>query len=145
YEKQPWKMLVDPTAARTRQKSLFRLASDDAVRVLTQARNERFDKLNASWPELPRACLGGVDLVGGPLEAAYTRAAQTALADRLDLMNRRAGLVDGWRQISVRANALLGVLDVGYSLDSPTPAPPAVAQPFNFSTRRTTQRLTFNG
>ena len=55
-------------------------------------------------------------------------------------MNARAQLVDEWRQIAVTANSLLGVLDVGYHLDSSTPA--GAAKPLAFSTERTRQQLT---
>ena len=48
-------------------------------------------------------------------------AVQYALAHRWDLMNARAQLVDSWRQLRVTANALMGVLNVGYNLTATTP------------------------
>jgi outer membrane protein TolC len=143
YEKQPWKQLANPQVAKARARSLFAAATDDFERLLVEARTERFELAQKKWPELPRACVEGIDLVNGPLESAYTRAAQTALTNRLDLMNQRAGVVDTWRQIAVDANALLGVFNVSYSVNNPPPAAALPALPF--STSRTIQQLTFNG
>jgi outer membrane protein TolC len=77
------------------------------------------------------------------LDDAQNLAGQTALVNRLDLMNQRAQLVDGWRQIAVFANSLLGTFDVRYHMDVLTP-PPDVAQPVNFEGQRARHQLTFN-
>ncbi len=143
YEKQPWKQIADPQTASTRQNALYNIVADSFELLFIEARNERFAIVQRQWPELPRICVDGVDLINSPLEVAYAKASQQALLNRLDLMNARAELVDRWRQIAVRANALFGVLDIGYSLDSATPTLPA--QPLNFDSSRTTQRLTING
>jgi hypothetical protein len=63
----------------------------------------------------------GVDLMQAPLDDAYGKVAQTALVNRLDLMNARAQVVDAWRQITVQANTLQGAFDVQYDLNTTTP------------------------
>jgi hypothetical protein len=143
YEKQPWRQLADAQAAAARQNALYNVVADSFELLFIEARNERLQIVRQQWPDLPPICVEGVDLINAPLEEAYAKASQQALLNRLDLMNARAELVDRWRQIAVRANALFGVLDIGYSLDSATPTLPA--QPLNFSSSRTTQRLTING
>jgi hypothetical protein len=50
--------------------------------------------------------------------------------------------VDGWRQIAVRANALMGFLNVRYHLDGATFVG---SQPFNFDPQQTTHQLIING
>lgn len=142
YEKQPWKAIADPTARDERRIRLFRDLSSSFEFVLVDARNERLQIVRESWPKLPPVLVDEVDLLDSPIEVAYAKSAQTALANRLDLMNGRAQLVDSWRQIAVRANSLLGVLDIGYHLDTSTPA--GQAKPVNFSTDRTTQQVTLN-
>jgi len=56
-----------------------------------------------------RARLDSIRLV--PVELDPREALQTACEHRLDWMNARANLVDVWRQIEVRANALKADLD----------------------------------
>jgi outer membrane protein TolC len=53
-----------------------------------------------------------------------------ALADRLDLMNERARVVDAWRQIGVAANALKGDVNVLFNADIGTR--PGGSNPFDF-------------
>lgn len=117
-------------------------AAEAIALVLVDARNERFGKLRETWPVPPRICLEGVDLLNAPIEEAYSKSAQYALANRLDLMNERAQMVDSWRQIAIEANSLLGVLDVQYNLNSATPA--GGLAPFGFAGSRTSHRLNFN-
>src|SRR5262249_6646870 len=97
------------------------------------------------WTPLPRLCLNGVDLLkpgkAGEDEALQV-AGQAALINRFDLMNRRAQLVDAWRQIAVDANALLGTFNVEYHMDVNTPA--GLAQPFNFNGHRMRNQLILN-
>src|SRR5262249_25310629 len=57
-------------------------------------------------------------------------------------MNVRAQVVDAWRQLAVFANALLGVFNIQYHMDSSTPA--ALAQPLAFSASRTRHELLLN-
>src|SRR5262249_41979938 len=68
---------------------------------------------------------------------------QTAIVNRLDLMNVRGQTVDAWRQVAVFANALLGTFNVEYRLDSTTP--PGLAEPLAFSAHRTRHQLFLNG
>src|SRR5207253_2113381 len=98
-------------------------------RVLVAARDEQWAILNASWPELPRSCVDGVDLINAKLDCAQETAGRHALLNRLDLMNVRAQVVDAWRQLAIYANALLGVFNVRYELTSNSPL--TVAQPLN--------------
>lgn len=141
YEKQPW-LQLGAELRETRRKSMFRFVAGSFTLVLVEPRNQRFAQVRELWPSLPPVILEGMDLIEVPLDAAYTRAAQTALANRLDLMNARGQLVDSWRQIAIRANGLMGVLDVNYHVDSATPG--TLAQPFGFSGTRTTHRLGLN-
>jgi hypothetical protein len=64
---------------------------------------------------LPPLPVFGVDALTAPLDEAYTACIQGALSSRLDLMDARGQVVDAWRQIAVSANALQGVLNVGYN------------------------------
>jgi hypothetical protein len=147
YETRPWLPPPGGAVGLERQEAMridiFRRAFRAFVQVVGVARDERLEKIRADWPKLPAVCLNGVDLLAVSFDEATTAAQQYALANRLDLMNARAQLVDAWRQIAVRANSLLGVLDVTYHLDSTTP--PGGSNPFAFSADRTRQRLTING
>jgi hypothetical protein len=96
--------------------SQFRVVLNRLELVLAAALKERNEGLQKKWPELPPVRLAGVDLVDRKtnLEMAYGVGSQAALANRFDLMNARAEVVDAWRQITVSANALLGVFNVRY-------------------------------
>jgi hypothetical protein len=98
-------------------------------KVLVEARDNQWDVVRANWPELPRCCVDGVDLVRDDLDRAQTASARHALENRLDLMNSRAQVVDAWRQLAVYANALLGTFTVSYNLSANSPL--GVAQPLN--------------
>src|SRR5262249_56383079 len=110
--------------------------------VLDEARNERIEDVRRSWPDLPPVCLDGINLIKADLDEAQDRVSQAALINRIDLMNARAELVDGWRKIAVLANSLLGVFDVRYHLDSSTP--PDENRPLQFSGSRTRHQLVLN-
>jgi hypothetical protein len=111
--------------------------------IIREARDEHFQKLADTWPELPAVMVDGIDLIDTDLPVAEDTAAQTALAERLDLMNAQAQVVDAWRQIRILANSLLGVFNVRYHLDSSTP--PGLAKPLDFDENRTRHQLIFNG
>jgi hypothetical protein len=143
YESQPWKDVADPVLRGRRQQVAHRYVVNAFINVLIQARNERLEQLRGSWPDLARLCVNKVDLLKADLDEAEAAVAQTALTNRLDLMNVRAQVVDAWRQLAVFANALLGTFNVQYHLDSSTP--PGLAQPLNFSGSRTRQQLFLNG
>jgi len=108
-------------------------------KVLVEARDDRWAAIRKTWPDLPRACVDGVDLVKDDLLRAEGAAAQHALINRLDLMNVRAQVVDAWRQIAVFANALLGTFNVKYNLSSNSPI--GHAQPLNIGGSGNTHQL----
>jgi hypothetical protein len=142
YEAQSWSRTQDAAIRHRQQQENFGYVVNAFIVVLTQARNERMRQLHDRWPVLDRICVDGVDLLKVDLEDAETAAMQHALANRLDLMNVRAQLVDTWRQLAVFANALLAPVSVEYSLTSSTPA--GQAKPLAFSGSRTQQELILN-
>jgi hypothetical protein len=142
YESQPWKKEKDPLRQRTQQTNMFRAVTTAYLLVFIEARNERIEKLRNSWPELPRVCVEGKDLIAADLDVATEIVDRTTVANRLDLMNVRAQTVDAWRQLAVYANALLGALNVQYQLNSTTP--PLQAKPLAFSGSRTQSQLILN-
>jgi hypothetical protein len=142
YESRPWRNLLDP-ALRGRQQQLnYRYVVSAFILVLAEARNERVIQLRQTWPDLARLCVNGVDLLKADLNQAETTVVQTAILNRLDLMNVRAQTVDAWRQLAIFANALLAPLNVQYHLSTTTPA--GLAQPLNFNAKRTQQQLSLN-
>lgn len=126
---------------RVRQES-FRRLFDLFVRLLGTARDQRLEQVRVTWPPVPSACVNGVDLINADFDTSMTVVAQTALTNRLDLMNARAQLVDSWRQIAVQANSLFGVVDAQYHLETSNPA--LSTNPVGFSTPRTRQFLALN-
>jgi hypothetical protein len=142
YESQPWNRLPDEAARQQAKVILFRSVIGAFVQVLVEARNERLEIVAKQWPELPRVCVEGKDLLKTDLEEAEAVVDRTTLANRLDLMNARGQLVDAWRQIAVFANALLGTFNVQYNLTSFTPL--MQAKPLAFGGSRTDNRIIFN-
>jgi hypothetical protein len=141
YESQPW--LKKKGGERDMlQDSMFSAVYNAFYLVILEARNDRLANLYSSWPHLAPLPTGGTDVLEASLDDAYTYAIQTALTNRLDLMNARAQVVDAWRQIAVTANSLQGVFNVQYDLNSATPA--GGNSPFAFSGARTTNQVTFN-
>lgn len=140
YQAQPWLKMADPELAQGRKQRLFDDLTGQFDGVLIEARNERIDRL--TWPTLPASRLGDFDLLAGNEEAALELAGQTALTERLDLMNARAALVDAWRKIAVSANSLLGTLNVAYHMDSFSPL--GLARPVDFTGGRTRHQLVLN-
>ncbi|MCS7015618.1 MAG: hypothetical protein NZM42_05785 [Gemmatales bacterium] len=120
----------------------FQAVFDNFAQVLLEARDEKLMRLEKSWPPLPRIVVEGIDLLQTDEETALLVAGNTALRRRLDLMNRRAQLVDAWRQIAVTANALLGVVDLRYFVDVSTPA--ILARPLDFEGTRAQHELSLN-
>ena len=141
YEARPWAKLPKEAAERDRTKQ-FRLIAYATGIVLVYARNERFERVGTLWPELPAVCLEGFDFLNEGVDKAQQAAVQLALTNRVDLMNARAQVVDAWRKLRVTANALLGIFNVAYHLDSATPA--GQARPFAFAPSRTNQELILN-
>lgn len=141
YEAQPWMREKGAVQAAV-QAAAFRDVFNTFYQLILEVRNDRLAQIRGQWPKLPGVNLEGSDLIASSLDEAYTVGIQTALSQRLDLMNMRGQVVDSFRQVKVRANALQGVLDVRYDLDSVTPD--AGGNPFAFSMDRAEQRLTIN-
>lgn len=138
YEALPW--LKRPANQQEGEKAqVFRVALESGILVAIQPRNERLATIRGEWPDLPPIVVDGCDLLELPLDQAYTKVAQTALVNRLDLMNARAQVVDAWRNITVAANFLQGVATVQYDLETFTP--PEDNTPFAFAGSRTTNTL----
>jgi hypothetical protein len=142
YESQPWKKLADPERQQRQQQLDFRKVVAEFTNVLIEARNQRLDQVREAWPNLARLCVNGVDLLKADLDQAQAAVVQTALTNRLDLMNIRGQLVDAWRQVAIFANALLGTFNVQYHMDTSTPF--GLAQPLAFDAHRTRQELILN-
>jgi hypothetical protein len=142
YEARPWEKLAKEELRRQDRIKLFRLVAYSAEIVLVWARNERFDNVGKLWPDQASAMLFDLDLSTAEVTRAQEEAVKFALSRRWDLMNARAQVVDAWRQLRVKANALLGVFNVQYHLDSSTN--PRGTKPFGFSTSRTNQTLTLD-
>jgi outer membrane protein TolC len=142
YEARPWKDDTNEARRLRQQATAFRFVLNGFVLVLGEARNERLDTVRRSWPEVPRVCVEGTDLLKGDLDEAQAKVAQTAILNRLDLMNVRANLVDAWRQYAVFANALLGTFNLQYHLDTFTPV--GQARPLAFAGSRSTNQLIMN-
>jgi hypothetical protein len=142
YEAQPWAKL--PGKAREpAQNTAFSAMYYAFYLVILEARNDRLDLVHRNWPQLaPLELTGGLDVLEVSLDDGYTAAIQNALTNRFDLMNARAIVVDAWRQIAVTANALQGVFNVEYDLNSTTPG--KENKPFGFSGPRSTNQLVFN-
>lgn len=122
YESKPWAGLADPARREGEQASVFRAVLNTAVLVAVPARTQRLADIRDRWPKVPAILVDDQDLIRSPLDVAYEKVAAAALTNRLDLMNARAQVVDAWRQVTVRANALQGVLDVEYDLSTNSPA-----------------------
>jgi hypothetical protein len=118
--------VLTPVAER-RRVTQFRDVVSLWGKILVEARDDRWTAVRKTWPDLPRCCVDGVDLITANITKAEEAAGRHALLNRLDLMNVRAQVVDAWRQIKVFANALLGVFSVEYALSSTTP--PGKARP----------------
>jgi hypothetical protein len=141
-EARPWEALKDPREKANRRNAAFRYASRHFLALLDFPFVELNEAVRKSWPPLPPVCLDGVDLLSAPddeAEAAITRA---ALANRLDLMNQRAQVVDAWRKLAVAANLLMGTLDVQYHGDVSTPL--GMARPLAFAGSRGRHQLAVN-
>ncbi len=140
YETRPW-LRVPPAQRVAEQTQAFRRVLDAGSLVAIQVRNQRLTEIRNTWPNLPALTVDGNDLLAAPLDEANTKIAQAALINRLDLMNARAQVVDSWRQITVRANALHGTFDVQYDLNTTTPRDEAAGLAFAGTRSRHTVTL----
>ena len=141
YQALPWKN-AKGNEQRTLHAMLFAQVRKSFDDIVAEATLERLALVRPQWPALAPVEVAGCDLLQGDLDKAYEIATQIAYANRLDLMNARAQVVDSWRQIAIFANSLLGTFDVGYHMDSQTP--PGLAQPLAFSSSRTRHQLVMN-
>lgn len=141
YELQPWNKAPTLRLQQELHTQFYRAVRIGIVNVLSEARNKRLQSLTVLWPVLAGVPIEGIDLTTADLDASLEVAVRTALANRLDLMNARAQVVDAWRQVAVTANSLLGVVDIGYHMDSTTP--PGEAKPLAFTAARTRHELFF--
>jgi hypothetical protein len=116
---------TDPVSERRRITQLRDVVSY-WQKILVEARDDRWAAVRQNWPELPRCCVSGVDLVKDDLTTAEAAAARYALLNRFDLMNVRGQVVDAWRQLAIFANALLGTFTVQYALTSNSPPNKAI-------------------
>ena len=121
YEMQSW-LRLPPERRAAEQAGQFRAVFEAGALVAIQPRDQRLSRIRATYPQLPGLTVEGCDLLKLPLDEAYTKVAQAALVNRLDLMNTRAQVVDQWRKIAVAANSLLGTFDVQYDFNTATPA-----------------------
>lgn len=122
---------------------LYESVVNDFIRVMSEAREERQELLRESWPKLPGMTIEGADLLTEDLDRAQAIAAQVALANRPELMNSRGQMIDAWRRVGVVANSLLGVLNVGYNLN--TNSPGHANEAFNVGGSRARHQLILNG
>ncbi len=142
YETKPWTKPPIVGIPST-ESAAFSVVFEAFYIVALGARNERVIQTRDKWPELPGLPVNGVDLLETDLDTAYTTGIQTALSQRLDLMNARGQVVDAYRNIAVQANSLQGVFDVGYDYRINTPV--NESKPFAFSSDRARHTLTFRG
>lgn len=142
YERQPWKKEKDAEKKQERITSVVRNLNAALLAAVGQGIVERQQQIKESWPALPRVCAGGVDMLSAPESEALLAAERTVMTSRVDLMNVRAQLVDGWRKIRVAANALMGTFNVDYHFASSTPT--NVARPFGFTGSRNVNQVTFD-
>jgi hypothetical protein len=115
FERQPWVKKETALERTKEQASAYRDMFNGFYQLVLEARNERLEVTHSEWPKLPPIPVFGVDALRAPLDDAYSACIQGALSTRLDLMDARGQVVDAWRQIAVTANALQGVLNVGYN------------------------------
>ncbi len=143
YERQPWKTIKDDVQQQVVANNTFRRIHASLLATVGAAVTERQEQIKKSWPALPRVCAEGLDLLSAPEDQALLAAERTVMTSRVDLMNVRAQLVDGWRKIRVAANALMGTFNVDYHFGSSTPA--NVAKPFSFLGSHNVNQLYFDG
>ena len=117
YEVRGWLRLA-PDKQAGEQAFAYRQVFEAGAVLAVQPRNQRLDKIRASFPPLPPIVIDGVDVVTAGYDDATQTISRAALTNRLDLMNARGQVVDSFRQLVVTANALQGTLDVRYDLNA---------------------------
>ncbi|MFQ3649048.1 MAG: TolC family protein [Gemmataceae bacterium] len=143
YASKFWEAEKDPYRRSLLQTVQFNVAYRQFLALLEIPFGEAREQVRKRWPELPPACIEGVDLLADDDEKVLSTIVRVALENRLDLMNQRAQLVDAWRKITVSANALMAALDVQYAYDVNTPL--GAARPLDFGYNRRRHQLIING
>jgi hypothetical protein len=143
YETEPWRAIQEPQLRQERQNQEFRRVYQYLLFVVDKAFVERQQGIKESWPPLPPIRAEGVDLLSAPDDVALAAVERTTMATRVDLMNVRAQLTDGWRKIRVAANALMGTFNVDYHVDASSPT--GGSHPFAIGGSRTRHELIFTG
>ncbi len=143
FERETFRDPANPGREKILRSDLFRRIVYRFALLLEESRVERLKQLEKAWPELPPVRINDVDLFQVSLEEAQHLAGETALNNRLDLMNTRAQVADAWRKIAVFANSLLGGLDLRYNVNVLTP-PAELGQPLNFKGQIARHQLTLN-
>ncbi len=144
YRSKPWLAEANERLRQASQDALFRQIEGRFSLVIDEARSERQREYDKKWPALPPVLLHGQDLLRMSLEEAQDLVGQTALENRLDLMNQQALLADSWRKIAVFANSLMGTFDVRYNSTVLAPPPMVIGQGFNFDGNNARHQLIFN-
>jgi outer membrane protein TolC len=144
YQNRPWRVEKDPRLRKAQQEEIFRQIESRFALVIDEARVEKLEAYQQLWPPLPPARLAEQDLLQVDLASAYSLVSDTALANRLDLMNQQAKLADAWRKVAVFANALLGTFDVQYNATLLAPPPGSIGQAFNFDGNNARHQIIFN-
>jgi hypothetical protein len=142
YDLKGWEREPSPQRRRSQYIDALRRVTTRFAEVMESARAERLSEVEGQWPQLPPVYLHGVDLLAVEEQLAQRLVEETALANRLDLMNARAQLVDAWRQIAVFANSLLGVANLQYHMEVATPR--NQAQPLTFWGRTAIHRMSLD-
>ena len=143
YSSKFWEAEKDAYRRSLLQTVQFNVAYRQFLAMLEIPFRESREDVRKRWPELPPACIEGVDLLADDDEKVLATIVRVALENRLDIMNQRAQLVDAWRKITVSANALMAALDVQYAYDVNTPL--GAARPLDFGFNRRRHQLIING
>lgn len=120
-EKREWAKEKDNEKAEVIRAAVMREVFNFGTLVAVQARTERLAVLEDKWTPVPPIQIDDMDVLAAPLDVATEKVVSAALNNRLDLMNARGQVVDAWRQVTVTANALQGVFDVEYDLNTNSP------------------------
>jgi hypothetical protein len=143
YASKFWEAEKDAYRRASLQLVQFNVVYRQFLAVLEAPFEEARAEVRNRWPELPPACIEGVDLLADDDEKVLQTIVRVAFENRLDLMNQRAQVVDAWRKITVSANSLMAALDVQYAYDVNTPL--GFARPLDFGYNRRRHQLIING
>jgi outer membrane protein TolC len=144
YQQRPWRAEKNLKLQKAQQEEIFRQIESRFALVIDEALVEKHEVYNRLWPQLPPARLAGQDLLMLDVDVGQALVAETALTNRLDLMNQQAKLADAWRKVAVFANALLGTFDVQYNATLMAPPPGAIGQAFHFDGHNTSHQIILN-